>query len=211
MADLRPRTLARQVWWLVVLEKNLYVSLARWLVRRPDRGGPGATPYGYARMVTPMMGLWIFASAAEVPLIHVLVPWEGIRLTLLVLGVWGLVWMIGFLASLHVYPHLVTDEGIRIRNSALVDLVVPWDVVATAGMHDHDFPSTIRTLQVVESDEGVEAAVTVSGRVNVTLELRAPFALATREGERLVDRISLWVDEPRDLVSRVRRRSVTSP
>jgi hypothetical protein len=91
---------------------RLYVALARWVARRPDVPA-GAVPHGYDRTVTPVMWLWIFASAAELPLVHVLIPWEAVRITALVLGAWSLVWMVGLLASLKVYPHLLTGWSRR--------------------------------------------------------------------------------------------------
>src|SRR5262245_4119405 len=45
-----------------VLFERLYKSLALWVVRRPDHGGPDDEVVGYARTVTPVMWLWIFAS-----------------------------------------------------------------------------------------------------------------------------------------------------
>ncbi|WP_370616901.1 hypothetical protein [Mumia sp. Pv 4-285] len=209
MIDLRPRRLVRSAWWLVRFEVSLYVSLARWVARRPDHGD-GATPYGYARLVSPVICLWIFASAAEIPLVHVLLPWEGLRLALLVLGVWGLAWMVGLLASMHVYPHLVTDQGIRVRSGPSFAVFVPWSAVTAAAKIDRDLPSTIRTIQIDESGTGTDAAVPVSGRVNVTLTLRDPMTVPTREGERSVDSVSLWVDEPRELVALARQR-VSAP
>ena len=88
MIDLRPapgtagpRWRPRWFWWwarhAVVFEVRLYVSLVRWITRRADLGGPGDTAFPYARMITPVMWLWIFASAAEIPLVHVLVPWRA--------------------------------------------------------------------------------------------------------------------------------------
>ena len=82
----------RTARFLVDLEVTVWVSLARWVTRRPDVPA-GARPVGYSRLVTPVLCLWIFASAAEIPLVHVLVPWEWLRLSLLVVGVWGVLWL----------------------------------------------------------------------------------------------------------------------
>jgi len=68
----------------VRLEWNIYVSLARWAFRRPAVPA-GGTALGYARMVTPVLALWIFGSAAETVAIHFIVPWEIPRLVLDVL------------------------------------------------------------------------------------------------------------------------------
>ena len=67
----------RWAWGWVVFavrfEVALYVALTRWLLRRPDVPA-GATPWGYARLVTPVLWLWIFGSATEVVVVHVITP-----------------------------------------------------------------------------------------------------------------------------------------
>ena len=68
-------------------EVRIWVSLARWVARRPDVPG-GAEAHGYAQGVTPVIALWIFASAVEIPVVHLVVPWAPVRLVLLVVGVW---------------------------------------------------------------------------------------------------------------------------
>ena len=78
--DLSPARVYALARHAVVFE--LYRSLFRWVTRRPDLGGPGDEHFTYAKAVTPVMWLWIFASAAEVPLVHLLVPWEGVRFVL---------------------------------------------------------------------------------------------------------------------------------
>jgi hypothetical protein len=56
--------------------------------------------------------------AIELVAVHPLLPWEIIRLVADILGLWGLVWMLGLLASLSVHPHLVADAGLRVRHGA---------------------------------------------------------------------------------------------
>jgi hypothetical protein len=96
----------------LIFELNLDKSLLRWLSRRPSIP-PGFEPVGYAQPATPMMALWIFASAATLPLVHVLVPWHGVRISLLAIGVRGLVWL-GALAGLRTYPHLLGSPSRRL-------------------------------------------------------------------------------------------------
>ena len=185
----------------VVLEVFVWTALYRWVLRRPDVPRD-ATPVPYAREVTPLMGLWIFASAAEVPVAHVLVPWEPVRLALLVVGVWGLLWMLGMLGGLRSYPHLLTDRALRVRSVPRCDVAVPWEAVAGAVLRAQDLPSTMRTLQL----EGSDLRIGVSGRTNTTVRLTGPTPLQTRRGELVVDSVSLWVDEPREFVAQVRER-----
>lgn len=200
-----PGRLAGLAWRGVRYELSLYRSLLRWVARRPSVPA-GSRPVGYARLVSPLLWLWIFGSAVEIPVAHVLLPWESVRGVVLVLGVWGLMWMLGMLASLRVHPHLLTDDGIRVRHGALIDVAVPWAEVERADAVSRDLPSSLWTLQQEVEDDGVHLHVAVSGSTNVRLVLRRPVTVRTPRGPLDVVRLSLLADEPRELVAEVRRR-----
>lgn len=204
MPDLSPRGLYALARHGVVFELRLYRSLFRWPARRPDLGGPGDVPFTYARTVTPVMWLWIFASAAELPLVHLLVPWEWLRISLLVVGVWGLVWMVGLLASLYVHPHLLGADRLRVRYGASHTVEVPWAAVASITYKDEDLESTVWTLQPRETDRGTDLQVGVSGRVNVHATLHDPTEVATAKGPMRIVELSFFADEPRPLVAQAR-------
>lgn len=192
---------ARVLWWFVKLELKLYVALGRWIVRRPAVP-TGATPWGYSRLVTPVLWLWIFGSACELPLAHVLVPWHGVRIALLVLGVWGLVWMIGLLASLKVYPHLATASTLVVRHGKFAHLEVPWSQVDAVRLEDRGVEGGgLRALQPRDTGAGTEVQVPVNGRVNVTVRLTSPLDVQTSKGEVGAVSLAIWVDEPRDFVA----------
>ncbi len=195
--------IARLLWHFVVLEVRLYVALGRWLSRRPAVPA-GARAWGYSRLVTPVMWLWIFGSACEVPLAHVLVPWPGVRLALLVLGIWGLVWMVVLLASLKAYPHLVDADGLSLRYGVLAHARVPWSIVSAVRYDDRDVEGFVRVLRPHETPAGTELLVPVNDRVNVLLELAVPLAVRTSKGEVEAVAVGLWADEPRDLVTALR-------
>lgn len=201
-----PRSWPAHAWRAVVFEVDLYRSLARWLRRRPDIPA-GARPRGYAQQVTPVMWLWIFASAAELPLVHVLVPWEAVRIALLAVGVWGLVWMLGLLASLHVFPHLLTDEAVRVRNGKRHDVRVPWEWISSVRHDDRGLESSVWALQPRETERGTELQVGVSGRVNVELRLDRVRTVGTAKGPMDVSAVSFWCDDPRAVVRELKERA----
>jgi hypothetical protein len=199
-----PRGALALVKHALVFELNIYKSLLRWLSRQPSLPA-GFEPVGYARLATPMLALWIFGSALELPLVHVLVPWHGVRISLLIVGVWGLLWMIGLLAGLRSYPHLLGADVLRIRNGALHDIAIPWSAISHVTTEDRSLPSSMWVLQPQETDRGLHLNVAVSGRVNVHLVLHEELAVHTTKGEMVIAGASLWVDEPRDVAARIRR------
>ncbi|HVX44337.1 MAG TPA: hypothetical protein VHC49_10645, partial [Mycobacteriales bacterium] len=161
----------------------------------------GATAIGYSGLITPVLWLGILVSAAEVVAFHLLVPWFVVRIVGLILGIWGLVWMIGLLASLSAYPHLLAETTLRVRHGPAHDLPIPLGAITAIRGRERDLPSSMRTVHTRPAGDGTEIQVGVSGRVNVTVDLDRPLTLA---GEPDCTRVSFWVDDPRSCVSRVR-------
>lgn len=187
----------------LLLEVAIYACLGRWVLRRPAVRS-GEEPVGYAKAVTPVLCLWIFASAAEIPLLHVLLPWHAARVVSIVLGAWGLVWMLGLLASYRVRPHLLDAHGLRVRNGPRVDVHVRWADVAEVRVDRRDLPTSVRSIQPRQTEAGTDLQVAVSGQVNVCVETRTPVTVRTPAGPVTVAAVSFFVDEPREAVSRIR-------
>lgn len=82
--------------------------------------------------------------------------------------------------------------------------------MASARTTDHELPGIIRSLHT----DGGLLLVGVSSRTNVELVLTAPTTVQTSAGPQVVDRVGLWVDEPRAVTSLLgaggRRRDRTS-
>ncbi len=202
------RRLLATLWSFVVLEVLLYGCLLRWVARRPDVPA-GAQPLGYARLVGPMLWLWIFGSATEVVVVElVLRQWDSpvshaIRLPLLVLGVWGVVWMLGLAASYRVKPHLLTDDTLVVRSGARTVVRVPLGAIRSVATAEHDLPGLLRDLHVADD----LLLVGVSSRTNLELRLTEPTTLDTREGAATVARVGLWVDEPGEVAALLRAQA----
>jgi hypothetical protein len=192
-------------WEAVLLELALYRSLARWIVRRADVP-EATTPIGYSRLAAPMIWLWIFGSATEVVVIEVVLrqldaSWaQAVRLPLLGIGIWGLLWMVGMLAAYRVRPHLLTESTLRIRNGARTWVDVPLDAVAATRTAEHELPGLVKA---VHEEDGI-LLVGVSSRTNLELELTGPTVLSSSKGPRTAARVGLWVDEPREVAAQLR-------
>jgi len=188
----------------LTFEVGIWRSLLRWVLHRPAVPDEGAEAFSYHRMVTPVFWLWIFACVTEIVVVDLILPWHTARIVAAVLGLWGLAWMLGILGALQVYPHLVEADGLRVRNGFALDVFVPWAAVATVTTQSHDLPSSMRSMQVEQSDRGDVLAVGVSGRTNVLLRLHEPTELTTARGAYVVTAVRLWADDNRALVARAR-------
>lgn len=183
----------------LLLEVAVWRGLLRWVLRRPDVP-PGAEPIGYSRLVMPVLWLWIVACAVEVVVVDLII-WESWRLPLLVVGVWGVLWMLGMAGSYRTRPHLLTGDTFVLRGGLRTTITVPLDAVATVAAREEDMPGSIRSIAVV--DDLVQ--VGVSGRTNLQLTLTAPATLQTSSGPVTVTRVGAWVDEPREVAARLRQ------
>jgi hypothetical protein len=188
----------------VRFEYGLYVALSRWVLRRPDIPS-GAKAWGYSRLVTPVMWLWIFASAVEMVAVHLITPWPLVRLILVLISLWGLVWMVGLLASYQVYPHLTTGTHLRVRLGRRADVAVAWGDIARVGVVDRDLESSIRTFQPLDTPGGTDLQIGVSARANVTVTLRHPIQVPVGGETLTIAALTFLADEPRELVAATNR------
>lgn len=206
------RGVSALAWEALLLELALYRSLGRWVARRPEVPAD-ATPIGYAQLVGPMLWLWIFGSATEVIVVEVVLrevdaSWaQAVRLPLLVVGLWGVLWMLGLMAAYRVRPHLLTQERLRIRNGARAWVDVPLDVVASTHITEHELPGIVRAVH----HEDDLLLIGVSSRTNLEVALAAPTVLRTYKGDVTASRVGLWVDEPRVVAGQLRSTGAVRP
>ena len=70
----------------VSFELGVWRSLYRWTPRRP-LGPEDSETFGYAGPVTPVIWAFIGLSAIEIPVAHLLLPWQTARVIVLVVGI----------------------------------------------------------------------------------------------------------------------------
>lgn len=188
-------------------ELRVYSSIGRAIARRPDVPA-GGTGIGYHRPVLTVLIIFIVLSAVEIPIIDLIVHrWPEVRIAFLVLGIWGLTWMIGLLCAMLLRPHTVAPEGVRVRSGLEVDVPIPWEAIASVEIrHRVDEPKQPR---ITESATGREYAERMQDETNILIELEHPLAvrlpgLHPRGGAHLVTSVRLWADEPRQFLDAAR-------
>jgi hypothetical protein len=181
-------------------ELRVYSSIGRAIVRRPAIE-PGGTGIGYHRPVLTVLIIFIVLSAIEIPILDLIVhPWPAVRIGVLILGLWGLTWMLGLLCAMLQRPHAVGPTGIRIRNGLEVDVAIPWSAVASVEIAKRvDEPKSPRVA-------GGEYAERMQNETNILIELERPTpirlpGLAPRGGAHEVTRVRLWADDPRSFLA----------
>jgi len=138
--------------------------------------------------------------------VHLIDPWPTVRIVLLVVCAWGLIWMVGFLASLKVYPHLLSAASLRVRHGATVDIAIPWTAIASITNQRRHVASSIRTVQLSEAKSGgTDLQIAVWARPMCTPVLRHALIVPTPKGDQEIAELSFLVDDPKGFVARARR------
>lgn len=201
-----PRRAAAGVRWLLVTELRMYVGVWRLLSRRYDVPGD-STPVPYVGAVSVLLWAFSILSVVELVVLHLILPWEGVRLAADVLGIWGVVWILGMTGCHYVYPHLVTEQTLRVRNAEQHDLVaLAWTDVASASTRERSVSSS-RRLVVGTEEEGEVLHVVVGSRTNVDLHLSRPLAVTVRGRTHEVHEVRVFADDPRALAAMARQRA----
>ena len=203
------KTVVRLTRRVLSFELALHRSLFRWVTRRPDIPA-GSVGFSYVGAVAVLLWVFVGVSAVEVVGVHLVLPWDGVRLAADILSIWGLVWMLGMTASLNVYPHLATGTGLRIRNGSGTDLTVPWDSIETIGVRVRSRDGSA-TLQVDRDEQGNVLNVVMASQTNVDVTLRCPLVVPVGKGkEEQVVALRLYADDASGLVSRALEHLATN-
>lgn len=191
----------------LVAELRVYSSIGRAIARRPAVSA-GGTGISYHRPVLTVLIIFIVLSAVEIPILDLIVhPWPAVRIPILILGIWGLTWMIGLLCAMLMRPHAVEPDGIRVRSGLELDVPVSWDDVASVAIVKRiDEPKQPR---VTETEGGTEYAERMQDETNIEIELERPVevrlpGLRPRGGAHTVTRIRLWADDPQAFLAAAR-------
>lgn len=160
---------------------------------------PGATPLGYARGTMAVPVAFGVASLVEIVVVHLLVPWQWLRIVLLVISVWGVLFIAGFFASRVVHPHLVGDRGLQLRWGQRTVLTTPLanvSSVARHANHTHTHPHAEGDRLVLTQFQSTNVVVYLAEAVAAD----APVPTKERPADFRVTEVQLHVDDPEAFV-----------
>ncbi|MEU8763132.1 hypothetical protein [Streptomyces sp. NPDC048659] len=178
-------------------ELRLMAGLVRWVGRRPHGAGrPGVTAFPHARDQAALMYGFVFVCVVEtVGMSYLLADWPVAHAVVLVLDVYTVLFVLGLHAASATRPHLLTEDALRVRQAAHVDVRVPLELIA-AVRHESLFSH--------EKADGV-LDLPVGSQTSVTLELTEPVPAPRLLGPpRPVRTVRLHADDARALVRALR-------
>lgn len=197
-ASSRATRILRAAWRA---EGGVWLSLYRWIFRRP-RVPAGASAFSYHGPVVTILAIFIVLSAIEIPIVDLIVhPWPWVRIPLLVLGIWGVTWMVGLLLGYLTRPHAVGPDGIRARIGTEVDVDLPWDVVASV---ERARDVAEKAPKVRDEAHGPTLALRMQNETNVLIVLESPVVVPVRDEPTQIRAVRLWVDDVDGFLAAVR-------
>lgn len=196
---------------VIRFEWGLWTSLYRWVFRRPVPTGPNGQAFSYAGAVTPVLVGIIVVSFIEIPVAHMLLPWETARIILLLLGVQTVFWMIGLLASLRVNPHAVSDSGLRVRYGTGLDVTIGWQDIRSIRTRMRSLHKN-KTVVYEHTDAGQVLCIGVSSQTNLDVVLRAPICVTLRdEPSEPFSELRFYADDSAALAALARAKLIVDP
>lgn len=188
------------------LEILMYVSIVRAIIRRPAVPA-GAKGFGYHSSVLTILIIFTVLSAVELFVVDLIVHrWVPVRIAFLVLGIWGLVWMIGLTCAHITRPHTVGPDGIRIRNGMDLNAHITWDDVYSVEIRKQVYGP--KTPRIVEHDGARTLTISIGNETNIAIDLERPTVVrlpgrAPKGGEQEVTALRLWADDPKAFLAEV--------
>ncbi|MEU6847061.1 hypothetical protein ABZ930_34850 [Streptomyces sp. NPDC046716] len=189
-------------------ELRVLASLGLWVTRRRDGVGAGARAFPYARAQAVMMYAFVFVCVVEscgmwvllrgLPVLHGIV---------LVLDVYTVLMVLGLHAAAVTRPHVVTEDALRVRRGAHVDLRIPFERIARVR----------RENRYMHTPTDGELDLDVGAQTTVTLELAEPVRHFTFFGRPKDVRVVRLYAEDTDALDRAltdaltRARTAPSP
>lgn len=190
-------------------ELQILLTLPLALVRRFRSPPQNAYPYAKGNAELPLAIAFVPAIAAEVAVVHLLLP-DGLgwlKLALVVGSVYGLLWILGWALGLRLFPHRIHGDRLELRLGSLYRADVPLDAISAVRV-ERDKDGTRTRLQAGDDC----AALRVGGRVDVRLSLDRPAIVQRPFGEPLrVTSIAFAADDPRSLAAALQRDGEQAP
>ncbi|MEV0124981.1 hypothetical protein AB0I16_26185 [Streptomyces sp. NPDC050703] len=153
----------------------------------------------------------MFMEPLEIFLVELLVPWPWLRTALLVVSVYGVLWLFGFYAGVHTRPHYIDGERLVIRTGHLAAVSVDAGAVRSVRRETHDSHQGERAKGMVSVKDGVVAVTGMSGTVlAVALEPDTPVRVQGR-GTVLAHAVRFDADELEPAVRAIRERTEARP
>jgi hypothetical protein len=182
--------LPRPIGHLVRQEFRVFGAIYGTL-RRKRRVKPDDRVVTYGGNLYMLLIAMVAVSIIEVVVVELFIPWNWLRWALVILGGYGLLWVLGFGCSLYTRPHTVGRDELGLRFAIFSEVTVPLANVKSAskslcGTHK-------KSVEVIDGT----LSFSVLGTTNVSVPLEPPVEVNLgRLGRHMVHRLRFYADGP---------------
>lgn len=190
---------------LIVAELGNLNSL--WLLIRGKRVGVDENTIGlsYAKGTLGLPIAFLVATVIEVIILYLVIPWVWLRVVILILSVYSVILVLGYLASRVVHPHLLNNEYLLLRAGRHVIARIPGGNIAkvmVTNRYKHTYP--------VEEDGHLHLASSLGTNVDLVLaepvQAALPGLFAKQRRSFETREISLYLELPGMLAASITRQ-----
>ncbi|SEK21823.1 hypothetical protein [Rhodococcus maanshanensis] len=176
----------------------MIASVWMWIRGEVDDRHGQAAGFGYTKGTFVLPFAFMVAGLIEAVAIHLLVPWQWLRVTLLIATVVSLAMVVGWLAGRVVHPHLITEDELVLRSGSAVLATVDLAVIGAARL--------VRRFDRTD-EELRDGRLYLPGPDGTVLDIdfRGGIPITFRRGEPTeITGVSLHVDDPQAMLARLR-------
>jgi hypothetical protein len=188
----------------IMMEIRGYQSIYRFLFRRPKVPAEHVG-FSYYQPVLAILIVFIAVSAVEVVVLDLIVRrWAYIRIPLLILSVWGLIYMLGLLFGMLTRPHAIGPSGIRARYGSEVDIPLLWEDIESVTPRKY----TLQNKQpkvTVDADGEATLHLRMQNETNIEVQLTGPIEVRLPHGPEIISNVTLYADDSHAFMKQVRR------
>jgi hypothetical protein len=188
----------------IMMEIRGYQSIYRFLFRRP-KVPAGHVGFSYYQPVLAILIVFVAVSAVEIVVIDLIVRrWAYIRIPLLILSAWGLIYMLGLLFGMLTRPHAIGPAGIRARYGAEIDIPLLWDDIESVTRRKRALQNKQPKVTVGEKGEAT-LRLRMQNETNIEVQLTGPIEVRLPHGPETISKVTMYADDSDAFVEEVRR------
>ena len=175
-------------------EIKIFYCLWIWITQRKHYTNTDFSYHKHSILGSLLIAI-VFLTFLEIILFEIFLPILWLKWLLLVASIYGLLWIIGFYASLIVLPHKVSKHGVHIYFGLSLDTFIPFKNLASIEYNKHQWDTA--STGIIYTKKNNQIALTIDGRTDITIALQSPITVQTiLKKYSHVSKIHVAVDNP---------------
>lgn len=164
----------------------------------------GALAFGYTKGTFTLPTVLIVVSLIEVVIMHVLVPWAWLQIVLVLVTIWGVLFVLGIFATRVVRPHFVSEGVLHLRWGLQSVLDTPLTNISSMARYENH----VHTQPHVDEDRVILTQFTST---NVLIRFAEPVVADPPVAKKKLapgfraSEVLLYTDDPDGFVRAVER------